>query len=75
MFSFFKKKSKDASSEDQFEPMPAAPVSVPAAPALVVPVPHVPDVADAPVAASTASEIENKMLARARELRSQATGT
>ena len=30
---------------------------------------------DAPVAASTASEIENKMLARARELRSQATGT
>ena len=51
MFSFFKKKSKDASSEDQFEPMPAAPVSVPAAPALVVPLPHVPDVADAPVAA------------------------
>ncbi len=30
---------------------------------------------DAPVAPSTASEIENKVLARARELRSQATGS
>ena len=29
---------------------------------------------DAPVSANTASEIENKVLARARELRSQATG-
>jgi len=30
---------------------------------------------DAPVAPSTASEIENKVLARARELRAQATGS